>query len=416
MLKILHISESIEGGGAETVFRETVDNLKNTDFKNEHLIICRKPLLYDSKIEFYFEESTNYSILKKIDKIFSINNYKILKSVLFKIKPDIIHIHNIGNLSPSIFKAIFEYKKKENILKVIHSVHTFEYICSHYAAFDYKKNNKCLDCVDHRFKFKIFYRGCSRLGYFHSFGKGISSLIYSYYTRKKIVDLWTTPSEFLANLMRQNLKKNKEVIVSRNPIFNKTFAYDDFSDKSNVLTNKLCFKFVYFGRFSKEKNLECLITAFKSVLDKNNNTTLTLIGSGEEEVNLKDLCEKLGIHKKVTFFPFMKKDELNILLKSHHVSVLPSKCYETASMVTIESVMNNLIPIVANHGGMKEMVDLIKFGLTFLSEDIFDLTNKMVYSINNYNIIMKDIEDAKFKVKKTFGNESFENTYRDLYI
>jgi glycosyltransferase involved in cell wall biosynthesis len=410
MKVVLHIAESIAGGGAESVFRDTIAILTKQDCKNKHLVACIQPVNnVGQKVDYPFEENNAKGIKLILSQIFSYRNYIDLKRALFSSKPDIIHLQNYGNLSPSILRAILRYKKQNIHVKVIHTVHTFEYVCSHNAGYDYRKKRKCTDCADKKYKLKIFYRGCSRLGYFHSIGKGITNLISSYYVSRNVIDLWTTPSKFLRSFMISNFLEVEKVSVLRNPC-----DFENLKEDISIGKRQL-FEFVYFGRFSEEKNIECLLKAFKIVSKEAANVRLSLIGQGEIEDELKDLCMRLDLLDFVTFEPFLPKAELIERLKSSKVSVLPSKCYETASLVTIESIMLNLIPIVCNHGGMKEMIELTNFGVTFEDNDEVDLSKKMLFAMNNYSNIMKDIETVKSDISNVFGADVFMEDIKKIY-
>jgi glycosyltransferase involved in cell wall biosynthesis len=410
MKVVLHIGESIAGGGAESVFRDTIAILSKRDYENKHLIACIQPLNNISqKIDYPFVENKAKGIKLILSQIFSYRNYIDLKKALFISRPDIIHLQNYGNLSPSILRAILVYKKESINVKVIHTVHTFEYVCSHHAGYDYRKKRKCTDCANKKYKLKIFYRGCSRLGYFHSIGKGITNLISSYYISLNVIDFWTTPSEFLRPFMISSFLKDEKVSVLRNPC-----DFENVKKEINMERSKP-FEFVYFGRFSEEKNIECLLKAFKLASKDAVNIRLSLIGQGEKEGELKELCIELNLQELVTFEPFLPKDELIERLNSCKVSVLPSKCFETASLVTIESIMLNLIPIVTNHGGMKEMIQLTKFGFTFEDNDEEDLCKKMLFTMNNYTNIMSDIDFVKSTIPNVFGIDVFYKEINKIY-
>lgn len=55
------------------------------------------------------------------------------------------------------------------------------------------------------------------------------------------------------------------------------------------------------SRLEKEKNIEMALEAFKLVLIKVPSAGLVIVGSGNQEKNLKNLAEKLGIAKSVIF-------------------------------------------------------------------------------------------------------------------
>jgi len=312
-----------------------------------------------------------------------------------------------ANLSPSILRAIYLYKKKGGVL-VLHSVHTFEYVCSHFAGYDYKKQVKCTDCAKSVFKFKIFYRKCSRLGFIHSIGKGVTSLISSFYINKNVIDIITTPSDFLKEKMLMHPKINN-IVVLRNPILKN-------QDESNkIYRNSDFFYFVYFGRLSEEKNIECIIKSFYIAQKTYSNFRMKVIGSGVEKKKIENLVKNLNLSEKVFFYDFLPKEELDIELRSCNVSILSSKCYENAPMVVSESIDLGLIPIVCNHGGMKEMVDICVLGLKFNSNNHSELAEKMAYSYNNFNKLLLKLSYSKSKIKKLFNSEVAYNSLIKLY-
>lgn len=323
---------------------------------------------------------------------------------LEEINPSIIHVHHYANLSPSIFLAILRHKKK-NKVKVIHSVHTFEYVCSNESGFDYKQNRRCTDCLNSTYKFKIFKRKCSRSGFFHSYGKGLKSFIFSSFMSRGVVDFWTVPSNFLRmKMLQQPYINEKDILVLRNPIIR--------SEVENV-KNESVFTFVYFGRLSKEKNIDLIIKAFSRITEFE--SKLLIIGKGEEENQLRLLANTLNVSDNIEFINFLSKEKLIEKLNTCNVSVLSSKCYETASMVVVESLESNLLPLVCNHGGMKEMIEVTNVGLTFESDNEKDLYNKMVYSYSNYEELKKELIIRKEESLKVFSEESYFVILKVIY-
>lgn len=412
--KILHIGEYIFGGGAESVLRDTVDILKAYDDENIHSVIVRNKKNEDKQSSdcFQFSNIRRGKVRTIISQIFSLTNFRKLNRVLNEFTPDIIHIQNYANLSPSILKSIYLYKKKKKV-KVIHTVHTFEYVCSHHAGYDYRKERKCTDCSKNTYKYKIFYRGCSRLGYIHSFGKGIAHLIAMYYLKRGVVDQWITPSEFLKTKMHDVKFLENKIQVVRNPL---VVSKGDFI-KDKVNENLETFRFIYFGRFSEEKNIECIVNAFSLLLknELDNAFELVLIGSGEKENGLKELVSTLGIESRVKFFGFMNKENLYKAIQKCNVSIMSSKCYENAPLVLLESILNDLVPIAVDHGGMKEMIEKVDFGFTFRDDDEKDLSEKMYAVYKSYNQLIHEIPKKKHNLLNEFGSLRYFNELKRLY-
>ncbi|WP_370407934.1 glycosyltransferase [Tenacibaculum dicentrarchi] len=404
---VVHVGESIEGGGAQSVLRSTIEILKNNKSNYSHKLICKSSLNYKELQDGYFPSKGKDNFLSNL---FSYSNYKALKTYLKQTKPDIIHLHHYSNLSSLIFWAIYKYKKK-NKVSVIHSVHTFEYLCSNHAGFDYKKNIKCLDCSKNTFKFKIFTRICSPKGFVHSYGKGVSSLMTSFFHSFKVVDYWTAPSIFLRKkMLNQKYIDENKIFVLNNPVLNLKKE-----DELQIKKSTEYFKFVYFGRFSEEKNIKCIIKAFHKISLLNDKLRLVLIGKGDSETELRDLVKELKIEKSVEFIGFLPKDNLDKELKKCHVSVLSSKCYETASMVVVESIQLNLVPIVCNHGGMKEMVGCCNVGLKFTDNDDNELSSKMLQVYDNYESYLEEVKQSNKNNLQQFSEMTYLENLMNLY-
>ncbi len=409
--KVLHVAEAAMGGGSESVFRDTVQALYEDRHEGyRHFVACKVTGKEPFRVDFPFAaDNAKGRIGIILSQIFSTGHFRTLYRALQECRPDIIHIQSYGNLSPSVLKAIYKYKSKHNGVKVLQTVHTFEYICSHFAGYDYRQNRRCTDCAGSRYKFKIFYRGCSRAGYLHSWGKGIASLIGNYYIKRGVIDRWLSPSHFLRELMVRRLPADKVTLV-RNPLHAQNTA-----GEQNTKTAGKPFLFVYFGRFSEEKNIECLVQAFARIYGSGRQVKLLLIGKGEEKEKLVALCETLSISEGVEFIEFLPVQELNKRLQQAHVSILPSKCFENAPMVVNESVFADLVPIVANHGGMKEMIEVAGFGLCFESDDAANLALQMEQVMDNFDHYMLDLPRAKETINGIFNVQVYLSALYENY-
>lgn len=409
-MTVLHIAESAFGGGAESVFRDTILGLKEFD-SNTHLVTCKCHSDLPFKIDLVFKEHEKAGVSKILSQIFSLSNYRALSMFLKKNKPDIIHIQNYGNLSPSILRAIKSYKTKSHNIKVLHTVHTFEYLCSHHAAFDYKKKQRCLDCANSKFKFKIFYRHCSRGGVVHSIGKGLTSLLANYYLSGGLIDRYITPSDFLKDEMCKSRIQKEKVSVIKNPL------PDNFLSKalnSNESVKHTVNEVVYFGRLSNEKNIDILIRAIAKLINDSFKVKLKIIGDGVEKQRLASLVKEMGISNQVEFIPFLKQEDLQKILSKAKVSVLPSKCFETASMLVFESVASGVIPIVADHGGMKEMAEYMNVGYRFQDDNEEDLASKIKLAFENYLVEINSLVLAKNKLED-LSLKNYASAISELY-
>ncbi|MEX6688441.1 glycosyltransferase family 4 protein [Danxiaibacter flavus] len=400
-MKVLHIAESTKGGGAENVFSQTVKALKEYgvgDFA--HYVAARENDNTDFPIDLSFPSIGKANFF---NSIYSVKNFLLLRRYLFKLRPDVIHFHLVGNLSPSVLHAIFLYKKKAPKCKILQTVHTYEHVCSHHAAYDYRLERRCLDCKADKYKIKIFKRRCSRKGALHSFGKGITSLIGDLFFNNGLVDKWITPSEFLGALLSDRYGEHS-VSVLKNSI---SHIGQSVVEKKNVIT--------YFGRFSEEKNLQLLLNIMPSLIRLIPDIKLKLIGDGPMLLELKNVVVLKNLQNHVQFSPFMPPTKLSELIGDAKVFVLPSKLFETFSLVLYESVLADMIPIAGNYGALKEAIEWLGCGEVFDEVNQEELVEKIINSVLCYASQKSVIVAAKEKITKNLNMSRYRDSLIQVY-
>lgn len=94
-----------------------------------------------------------------------------------------------------------------------------------------------------------------------------------------------------------------------------------------------CTTLISVGRLSKAKGYWHLLRAMKIITKEKSNVKLLIIGEGEQEKYLKQLCEELGIDEKVVFLgyvqnPFKYVAKADIFVMSSIFEGLPSSLIE----------------------------------------------------------------------------------------
>ena len=130
-------------------------------------------------------------------------------------------------------------------------------------------------------------------------------------------------------------------------------------------------KLLYVGRLSPEKNISTLIHALKMV--KNRNTTLTLVGDGEERETLETLVLQLGLKNRVTFLK--GRFDVNAVYQKHDALVLPSR-HEGLGIVILEAFSHNMPVIGSNVEGVAELLSDGR-GILFECGNSDDLAKKI---------------------------------------
>jgi len=112
----------------------------------------------------------------------------------------------------------------------------------------------------------------------------------------------------------------------------------------------------YVGRLVQEKGLPVLLEAAKQLDNNGIAFHLTFVGDGPERAKLEILSAQLGLDGRVTFTGDLRGADLSAKLSSIQVVVMPSECEETAGLAAIEQMMLGGVVIVADIGGLVEVV------------------------------------------------------------
>jgi glycosyltransferase involved in cell wall biosynthesis len=272
-----------------------------------------------------------------------------IEQLVEKEKPDIAHLHNIYHqLTPSIIPAL-----KKRGVKVVLTLHDYKLICPSYLALD--KGRICTACNGASFWLPLS-RHChgSRLSELLLMAEGLWHLWRRSY---EAVDLFIAPSRFLADLTARRIPREKIAVLPNGiDLQDYTPHYDDNGYA------------LYFGRLSKEKGIETLLEAHKSL---GNSLPLKVVGTGP-------LAEGLARDfPAVDFLGYKSGEELTTLIKEAAFVVVPSEWYENCSMVVLEAMALGKPVIGSNIGGIPEQIEDGGTGFLFTMGDRAALAAKM---------------------------------------
>lgn len=99
---------------------------------------------------------------------------------------------------------------------------------------------------------------------------------------------------------------------------------------------------------------------------------LIVIGGGPLMDEMKAIA-----HDNIEFVGFKQWDEIKQLVGDARFSVIPSEWYENNPLSVIEAECLGTPVLGARIGGIPELIDEGKTGMTFTSKDVNDLKDKM---------------------------------------
>jgi glycogen(starch) synthase len=122
------------------------------------------------------------------------------------------------------------------------------------------------------------------------------------------------------------------------------------------------------GRLVYEKGFQLALEAMPSVIKAVPNTRFLVAGSGTHEEELHRQARKLKLMEHGTFLGWIGDDVLHSLYRIADLTVVPS-IYEPFGLVALEAMASGCPCIVADTGGLREVVPHEEAGLRFRSGD-----------------------------------------------
>ena len=295
-----------------------------------------------------------------IDLLWNPQPYRMIKGILAQEKPDIVHVHNWRGFSSSLPDAV-----KSLGLPLVYTAHDYFMVCP-------KAN---------------LIRSSGRI----CTNQPLACRLYK--TIRKLAvgnkpDLITAPSQFVIDKLREHgfLQDTKAVSLPN------AIGLEDshYSEKKYDTVNIL-----YVGPLVMHKGIHILIDAFKQLKHKNIN--LHIVGGGPDAEKFKMMA---GIDSRITFHGFVPKEELVLLYKKAHITVVPSIWYETFGRIIIESFKYGTPVVASNIGGIPEIIDNEYNGLLFEPGNSADLKGKLERLIENPHELRRLSQGAFESVRK----------------
>jgi glycogen(starch) synthase len=122
------------------------------------------------------------------------------------------------------------------------------------------------------------------------------------------------------------------------------------------------------GRLVYEKGFQLALEALPGLIERLGDVRFLVAGSGTHEKELKAQAEALGLMEHGTFMGWIGDDVLHSLYRISDLCVIPS-IYEPFGLVALEAMASGCPCIVADTGGLREVVPNDDVGLRFTSRD-----------------------------------------------
>jgi glycosyltransferase involved in cell wall biosynthesis len=170
----------------------------------------------------------------------------------------------------------------------------------------------------------------------------------------------------------------------------------------------------YVGRLVREKGVQVLLDAAPQILARHPQTKFIIAGKGPYAEELHRQAANLGIAQRVYFTGYVDDEVRNTLYSWADVAVFPS-LYEPFGIVALEGMAARTPVVVADTGGLSEIVEHGVDGLKFYPGNSRSLADMIVWLLQDRQLAQNLRQQAYRKVLEKFNWRDIALATRRVY-
>ena len=226
-------------------------------------------------------------------------------------------------------------------------------------------------------------------------------IVCSQYMYREVKGQFNLPDDKL-DILYNGIDASKFDFEFDRPHFRRRFALDH---EKIVL---------FVGRMVPEKGAQVLIEAAPKVVAQFPETKFVVVGKGGFLEELKARAAALGAGHKILFTGYVDDDTLLRLYRIADVDVVPS-LYEPFGIVALEGMAAKLPTVVAETGGLAEIVDHTQTGITTFAGDPGSLAWGISEVLKNPEYAHHLGQNAYQKVQEVFNWQAIARGTTSVY-
>ena len=312
--------------------------------------------------------------------------FQVIRRILFQEQPNLIHIHKLRGLSPSIWAAA----KSVGISAMIQTCHDYELVSPQGTL-------------------------TGRVG---TWARQKAWFLRPYqHIRAKLsqtVTAVTAPSQYVLDIVTDYNFFNSAYhsVVPNSHGFTQA-QVEQSKIRRNVgrRTAEKKFDLLYLGRLETEKGVDILCEAFNGIAAEFPNLRLNIAGWGTLEKALK---KQYGQHPQIVFPGAVFGKNKSRLFETSDILIVPSIWPEAFGIVIIEAFAYGLPIIATNSGGIPELVEEGKTGFLIPPADALALAQILQYVIKVPEEISQ-MTSACFMTSQLYTVEQVTQGYISIY-
>lgn len=387
------------GGGAAKVVYDLANGM--VEAGNDVTVITTstkndEKILFDGRIKIYkihapnlywiYEKGQQSKLKKIIFQLIDIWNPFVkrkVKLILQKEKPDIVHIHKLRGLSPSVWTAA----KESKVQKIIHTCHDYELI---------SPQGLLIGNIGSMAK-----KGLFPLNYYQKIRAHASNVITDVIAPSKAIFQIHDNFGFF-NHAKENIIPNSHGIPIREITNNKLSINKPKSDSLVVS---------YIGRIVQEKGIEFACNVIKSLNTLGYQINFNVIGSGEFSSHL---IENYSESSTIRFFGEKYGSDKKELQQNSDVLLFPSLVPESFGIAITEAFAYGKPVIASNIGAIPEIVKDGFNGFLFEPNNKNQL-QEIILRIYRDKTLLTNMRNNCFQSAEEYCLENFINNHLNIY-
>ncbi len=159
---------------------------------------------------------------------------------------------------------------------------------------------------------------------------------------------------------------------------------------------------VFAGRLVYEKGVHDLLAAVPRLRRRHPGLKVVIAGDGPHVAELKAQAKRLRLGRSVAWTGFLDSGQLPILAAAADCAVVPS-IYEPFGMVALEAAAAGTPLVVANTGGLREIVEHGITGLTFAPGNPADLADAVTAVLSDEILARRLTRDARAVLERDYS-------------
>jgi glycosyltransferase involved in cell wall biosynthesis len=349
MRRVLHVNDYPGGtfGGAEVLMTRTVELLRTAGWDARTFTQADLPNSRLTALRYLNNRVARRALRKTLDEF----------------APDVVHLHNYYHvLSPGVLGELGRYKKRIGV-RVVMYAHDYHLVCPNSGANWYQHGRAELADFERcgSWGYLLGRRWDHRGRLYSSLKLAQHILAYRIRDRRRVIDLVLCPSRF----MRSAIERSGRPTVH--------LPYPNPPTEPQRATRPAQLTFIFAGRIEPEKGL----VLFLDLLPKDFAGRFLIVGDGIDRPAAEGICRGRGLGDRVEFLGRRPHAETMTLIAGSHVLVLPSRWYENYPLSMLEALALGTNLLVADRGGMLEIVEDAGVGYRFTPDDAVSVAEQL---------------------------------------